>query len=733
MNGYFPSPPSLYLNYGGIWQSVTLHRHGALRITDVIINSDPRDLRVTITVDSRADKDLTGDLSMSTLDLLMQREVAVPAGGSTTVEVPVDARGAALWSPDVPVLHELHLSLAGDGGSGVDETRLRFGLRTIRIDGDRLLLNDQPLRMRSALVQGFHPTRLYAEGTRDQIVAEVTAAKQLGLNTVRLHIKAFDPIYLDVCDEVGMLVHADIPVAEPIAHAELGTGAEVDHACVQAAVEQVRRDRNHPSLILWSAMNELGAEAPAGFREGPGYEAFARLLHDAVADTDPTRPVIENDWVEPDPQHVYASPIRTAHWYGRLSTRYLDHVAGKADRYADGLHPLLVSEFGDWGLPSTDRPGGEPEPFWWSGARTAAAIQQLPWPGTVVEFIEGTQRYQGISDRLQGEVWRARPAIAGWCLTELTDVPQEYNGLWDLDRRPKPAALAEIGRLCQPILPVVTRRRWTLRAGAPVELPVVISRDHGASPQPAMLAVRLGGEVLDKRSINLPAHGTTDPILITATVPSVPGEYELTLQVDTGDTTADNSYQIQVVQPVTVASAFQVVGQVPVGAVGARAGTGPLVIGEGALDRETADRAQAALEAGRDVLVLAQPAANAPALPVPATAVDIATEWGSTPFLFTTADSGLPGLPGGRILTTEPMPVVPDTAWTTVDGQPWSARTLVGLYKPYPGEITGTLVGAHPVGAAWLWLCQLPLTAAVNEGDPLALALLADLLSRLRQ
>jgi hypothetical protein len=50
---------------------------------------------------------------------------------------------------------------------------------------------------------------------------EVAAAKAVGLNTLRLHIKAFDPAYLEVCDELGMLLRCDVPVAEPIAHEEL--------------------------------------------------------------------------------------------------------------------------------------------------------------------------------------------------------------------------------------------------------------------------------------------------------------------------------------------------------------------------------------------------------------------------------------------------------------------------------------------------------------------------------
>src|SRR5205085_7990894 len=177
-----------------------------------------------------------------------------------------------------------------------DSRVVRYGLRTIAVDGDRLLLNDEPYRMKSVLVQGFRPDGLYAEGDRPQIEEEVRLAREMGFNTLRLHIKAFDPAYLDVCDETGMLLHCDIPVAEPIAHQEMGDDSDLTRRCVAAAQEQVRRDRNHPSIVLWSAMNEI-CDGRREARDWPQYERFARVLYDAVRAEDPTRPVIENDWV----------------------------------------------------------------------------------------------------------------------------------------------------------------------------------------------------------------------------------------------------------------------------------------------------------------------------------------------------------------------------------------------------------------------------------------------------
>ena len=73
-----------------------------------------------------------------------------------------------------------------------------------------------------------------------------------------------------------MLLHCDLPVAEPIAHGELGDGTQVSRRCVAAVREQVRRDRNHPSIVLWSAMNELGLDRTGYPRVERGYEQFAR-------------------------------------------------------------------------------------------------------------------------------------------------------------------------------------------------------------------------------------------------------------------------------------------------------------------------------------------------------------------------------------------------------------------------------------------------------------------------
>ena len=123
-----------------------------------------------------------------------------------------------------------------------------------------------------------------------------------------------------------------------------------------------------------------------------------------VTAADPTRPVVENDWIEPDPSRIFASPIVTAHWYGQLHAEYLRKIEEACVRWSGMGRPFLVSEFGDWGLP--DMPRLDDPAFWDTRSLYQTALAATLWPGTIGRFVRETQRYQGLSDRLQTEVWR---------------------------------------------------------------------------------------------------------------------------------------------------------------------------------------------------------------------------------------------------------------------------------------------------------------------------------------
>jgi hypothetical protein len=759
-NDVFPSRPSLYLTYGGIWQPVTLRRHGPIAIESIFVSSDPEDLTVVVELLNRSDDRLDAAVTVRTLGIDVEIGCAVDPRGTITVRAPLGSTPFPRWSPDAPALHEVLVDVRSEGV--LSDTRTdRYGLRTVRVEGNRVLVNGSPYRMRSVLVQGFRAAELYGEGTVAQIEEEVAEARAMGFNTLRLHIKAFPPEYLDAADRMGMFLHCDLPVAEPLDHAEMGNDTSLVRRCTTAIREQVRRDRNHPSIILWSAMNEICLSRPE-LRRSAGYEQFARTLVGEVMANDPTRPVIENEWIEPDPDEVFVSPILTAHWYGRLHRDYLAKIDAAATCWESAARPLFVTEFGDWGLP--EMPLIERPPFWDTRAVHAAGLAGSLWPGTVARFVLETQRYQGLSDRLQAEVFRCHDLVGGYCLTELTDVPHELNGVLDLHRRPKPIAVAEMRRANQAVLPMLVLDSLVVAAGQSVEAAVHVANDGPAlagvtietrfgdfvAPgldetlafdashlSPEEVEARFGESTWAARVGDLPAHATSRVSTMRLDAPVVPGSHDLVVRLSSASgITSENRYPIHVVrEPVACGLGVRLAGgsssdtEAALAAVGAVADAeGLLVVGEGGLDAATGAELRATLERGGVAVVLAQPASAAADYPVTVAIEVIGTAWGSSVFQFTTDHGAIPSFPRRAVLVAEDSTIQAVTALSHIDGRPFPDTPVVIAYKPVPDAVTGTVVGATTVGRGRLVFCQYRLAAPACVGDVAARAVLVDLL-----
>ena len=112
-----------------------------------------------------------------------------------------------------------------------------------------MLLNGAPVYLRGALDQAFHPEALHAYPSDAAIRADVAAAKALGLNLLRCHIKVNDPRYYYWCDRLGVLVHV-----RPALGRRVHPGARANWE--QTFREALARDYNHPSVFAWILFNE---------------------------------------------------------------------------------------------------------------------------------------------------------------------------------------------------------------------------------------------------------------------------------------------------------------------------------------------------------------------------------------------------------------------------------------------------------------------------------------------
>lgn len=185
--------------------------------------------------------------------------------------IPID--NPQLWSPDTPYLYTLVAEVIV-GGKTVDEKRERYGIRDVVFDKDRgLLLNGTPLKIKGVNMHQDHAG--VGAAIPDALQAyRIRRLKQLGCNAYRSSHNPMSPAMLDVCDSLGMLVIDETRLA--------GINANE----TSALRRMIERDRNHPSVILWSAGNEEW-----GIEWDKKGERIAATMRDYCHLYDPSRPM----------------------------------------------------------------------------------------------------------------------------------------------------------------------------------------------------------------------------------------------------------------------------------------------------------------------------------------------------------------------------------------------------------------------------------------------------------
>jgi len=172
---------------------------------------------------------------------------------SQTVKVEGSIPHPCLWSPDSPDLYSLSAELTGAVSYC---RRTRFGFRSFEARDGKLYLNGQPFYMRAALDQDFYPETIHTPTSMELVRDMMLKAKKLGINLLRCHLKVAHPVYLDVADEIGMLIWTELPSWSDCWFPS-------DHFSSMAAIRADRmfweiliRDWNHPCIVLQTIMNE---------------------------------------------------------------------------------------------------------------------------------------------------------------------------------------------------------------------------------------------------------------------------------------------------------------------------------------------------------------------------------------------------------------------------------------------------------------------------------------------
>lgn len=506
---------SWYGPLGGIWQSVFLEATAETFLERALIRPDLASGAVLV------DVRLGGSAEAS--DVLFCRAIS-PAGtqtwsagpvelepGTVTAQLELQIGDIEAWSPRTPALYGLDIALSRTGEL-LDRWSDHFGFRSIETRDGALLLNGEPLYLLGALDQDYYLDTICTPPSAHFLRHQVLLAKELGLNCLRCHIKVPDPRYLRAADELGMLVWAELP------NWNLLTEATRERAC--ATFEgMVERDFNHPSIVIWTIANE-------GWGLDLTDKSQRRWLEDTYTwarELDPTRLVVDNSACPPNfhvrsdlndfhlyrafPDHARSWRAWTKAWVADPSATYSPH--GDADRRGD--EPLVLSEFGSWGLPDVfelrDEQGADP---WWfqTGAERGNGVA-LPegvlerfesWGladvfGSWQDFVAHSQEHQ--FDALRESIWdlRSHREIAGYVITELTDVHWEANGLLDMARNPK-SYHHRFSQVNAEDIVILRPRHRRYLAGETVEVEVLVSHYSERDLGDLSVTWRLGGTEL---------------------------------------------------------------------------------------------------------------------------------------------------------------------------------------------------------------------------------------------
>ncbi len=206
------------------------------------------------------------------------------------------------WSAENPYLYKLILSLEDSTGTVVEVKTCKIGFRSIafRKEDSKLLINGKLTYLMGVNHPDHHPTKGKAL-SREDILEDIKTMKQFNFNCVRLSHYPSDPYLLDLCDEFGLMV---IDEANLETH---GLGGKLSHdakwagAYLDRVTRMVLRDKNHPSIIMWSLGNEAGS--------GPNHSAMAAW----VKDFDITRPLHYEPAMGDKRKEDYIDPSNTTY------------------------------------------------------------------------------------------------------------------------------------------------------------------------------------------------------------------------------------------------------------------------------------------------------------------------------------------------------------------------------------------------------------------------------------
>jgi beta-glucuronidase len=427
----FPATTFDFFPYCGLHRAVLLYSVPQQHITDVTVTTAIDDADGIVTVDvvssgaSAGQIRIQGEHGDQSTDLVFQNGRA---------QATIVISNARLWSTVDPYLYRLTVT-AGEDKDIQDRYALDIGIRTIAVEGSTILLNGEPI-----FLKGFGKHEDFAICGRANfdplIVKDYALLKWIGANSYRTAHYPYSEEQMMMADREGILIIDEIPNVSLQFEGGEEAVAERLRVCKQQMAELIARDKNHPSVIMWSIANEpMPPDMMKQFMGGgvdpidPATTAFFQELYDLCREQDPTRLVTlvgigggPVEWLE---AADVACINRYYGWYSE-SARLED---GKAalEKELDALHeqlgrPIIVTEFGTDTLPGNH----SHPPAMWSEEYQVEFIRRYLDAAADRPFVAGMHIWNFADFKTAQAIMRANG--------------MNYKGVFTRDRQPKMAA-----------------------------------------------------------------------------------------------------------------------------------------------------------------------------------------------------------------------------------------------------------------------------------------------------
>ncbi|ADQ05861.1 Beta-glucuronidase [Caldicellulosiruptor hydrothermalis 108] len=338
-----------FLNYSGIHRPVVLYATPKTYISDITVIPDIQGQNGI--VEYKVEIEGVNCQKAVPKITIIDRENKVVVEGSGTSGI-LEIKNAQFWEPSNPYLYTFRVETLVDG-KVEDVYELPIGIRTVKVEGNRLLLNGKPIYLKGF---GKHEDADIRGKGYDSVIAvkDFNLLKWIGANSFRTSHYPYADEIMNLADELGILVIDEAPAVgmnffnknEKVFCNERVNEDTLNHH-IQVIRELIKRDKNHPCVIMWSVANE------AATYEDEAYEYFKKVI-DEVKKLDKTRPVtiVESSFPDETKVGTLVDVIcvnRYYSWYtdcGKLELIEYQLEKELLRWYELFKKPVIVSEYG---------------------------------------------------------------------------------------------------------------------------------------------------------------------------------------------------------------------------------------------------------------------------------------------------------------------------------------------------------------------------------------------------